>query len=71
MLALIPMVLSLTGYVPNGVQNTNTLNAMRFMIGGIPAVLLSLSIFFAWKFPITREKFAVLRKQIDVKNAVD
>jgi len=71
MLALIPMILSITGYVPNAVQNTDTLNAIRFMIGGIPAILLSLSMFFAWKFPITREKFAALRQQIESKKAAE
>lgn len=64
-LAGIPMVLSLTGYIPHEVQNVNTLNAIRFMIGGVPAILLSLSIFFAWKFPISREKFLILRREID------
>ncbi len=71
MLAVIPMVLSLTGYIPNEVQNTNTLNAIRFMIGGVPAILLSLSIFFAWKFPITREKFVILRRDIDALHSSD
>jgi GPH family glycoside/pentoside/hexuronide:cation symporter len=71
-LAAIPWILDRTGYVPNAaIQNTATLNAIRIMIGPVPAVLLSLSIFFAWKFPISREKFTALRKEIDSKKAAN
>ncbi|KAF0111641.1 MAG: glycoside/pentoside/hexuronide:cation symporter GPH family [Chloroflexi bacterium] len=66
-LALIPWVLSRTGYVPNAVQNTETLNAIRFMIGPVPAILLTISMLFAWKFPINREKFSSLRNALETK----
>ncbi|MCX6054050.1 MAG: MFS transporter [Chloroflexi bacterium] len=66
-LALIPWVLSRTGYVPNGSQNTATLNAIRFMIGPVPAILLIISMFFAWKFPINREKFSTLRTELETR----
>lgn len=68
-LALIPWILSLTGYVANQPQNTATTNAIRLMMGLLPAILLSISMLLAWKFPITREKFAELRKEIEAKKS--
>jgi GPH family glycoside/pentoside/hexuronide:cation symporter len=67
MLAIIPWVLSRTGYVPNQAQNVQTTTAIRMMMGLIPTVLLSISMLLAWKFPITREKFAALRRELDAK----
>jgi glycoside/pentoside/hexuronide:cation symporter, GPH family len=66
-LALIPWILSLTGYVANQPQNTATITAIRAMMGLLPTLLLSISMVLAWKFPITREKFAALRKEIEAK----
>lgn len=66
-LALIPWVLSLTGYVANQPQNTATTTAIRSMMGFLPAILLTISMLLAWKFPITREKYAELRKAIEAK----
>jgi GPH family glycoside/pentoside/hexuronide:cation symporter len=76
-LALIPWVLSLTGYIPpvavntGGVvqlveqaQNETTLTAIRLMVGPLPVVMLSLSMFLAWRYPITRGKYAEIRKAL-------
>jgi GPH family glycoside/pentoside/hexuronide:cation symporter len=55
------MALSLTGYItpvtgdPLPVQPPEAVDAIRFFIGPVPAVLLILSVFFAWGYPITRE----------------
>lgn len=67
MLAIIPWVLSRTGYVPNQVQNVETTTAIRMMMGLIPTVLLTISMLLAWKFPITRERYAALRRELDAK----
>jgi GPH family glycoside/pentoside/hexuronide:cation symporter len=53
--------LALTGYItpdPGAslpVQPEAAVNAIRIFTGPIPALLLLLAIFFAWKYPITRE----------------
>lgn len=53
--------LALTGYLtpdpagPLPVQPSAAVAAIRIFTGPIPAILLVLAIFFAWKYPITRE----------------
>jgi GPH family glycoside/pentoside/hexuronide:cation symporter len=37
---------------------------IRWFMGPVPAVLLILSILFAWFYPITREVHASLREQL-------
>lgn len=69
MLAIIPWVLSRTGYIPNQPQNVQTTTAIRMMMGFIPTVLLTISMFLAWKFPITPEKYSSIRQQIAAKKA--
>ena len=62
--------LALTGYVtppragPLPFQPPEAVRAIRFFVGPIPAVLLLLSIAFAWFYPITREVHASLREQL-------
>jgi GPH family glycoside/pentoside/hexuronide:cation symporter len=70
-LAMIPWILSLTGYVPGAVQNHATLTAIRVMIGPVPAILLTISMLLAWKFPINREKFSVLKNALEAKREKD
>lgn len=63
-------VLHLTGYItptasqPVPVQPGPVVGAIRWFMGPVPAVLLSLSILCAWLYPITREFHASLREQI-------
>ena len=71
MLAIIPWVLSRTGYVPNHPQNVQTTTAIRMMMGFIPTVLLTISMILAWKFPITPEKYAAIRQLIAAKKATE
>ncbi len=53
--------LALTGYItPDGsgplpVQPEEAVQAIRYLIGPIPALLLILAILFAWRYPISRE----------------
>jgi GPH family glycoside/pentoside/hexuronide:cation symporter len=68
-LAIIPWVLSRTGYVADQVQNTATTTAIRLMMGILPAVLLTISMVLAGKFPITKEKFVQLRKDLEAKKS--
>jgi len=55
------MALAMTGYItpeimgPLPVQPERAINAIRYFIGPIPAVLLILALLFAWRYPITRE----------------
>jgi GPH family glycoside/pentoside/hexuronide:cation symporter len=52
--------LAMTGYITPGTtgplptQPEQAINAIRYFIGPIPAVLLILALLFAWRYPITR-----------------
>ena len=46
------------------VQPEAAVNAIRMAIGLIPAVLLVVSILFAWRYPITRQEHRHLRDQL-------
>jgi len=69
-LALLPAVLRWAGYVqPTDAdltpsQPTSALNALRFLISVVPAILLGLSILVAWFYPITRERYAEIRERL-------
>lgn len=53
-----------TADVPVPVQPPQAVQVIRLFMGPIPAVLLVLSIAFAWFYPITREYHASLREQL-------
>ena len=72
-LAMLPIILDWSGYVvpelgTAAVQSDTTLLAIRGMISVLPAVLLMLSMAAAWYYPITREKHAELRREIEAAN---
>jgi len=52
--------LAITGYITPGTtgplpaQPEGAINAIRYFIGPIPAILLILALLFAWRYPITR-----------------
>ena len=55
---LILLLLEVTGYQPNVVQqNAKALWGIRLVIGPIPAVLLVVGIFIAYKYPLGRKEF--------------
>jgi GPH family glycoside/pentoside/hexuronide:cation symporter len=55
---IIGLVLELTGYQPNlAQQSTEAINGIRLVIGPIPAVLLCVGIFIAYKYPLDRDDF--------------
>ena len=47
------------------VQPAAAIQAIRIMIGVVPASLLGIAVIFAWFYPITRESFAQIREQLD------
>ena len=68
-LAMVQWTLHLTGYVPNAAQGPQALNAIRFLFGGLPALLLLPAIYFAWRFPINRAQHLEMRKALAEKRA--
>lgn len=67
MLALAQFIFSQTGYIADGVQNQATILAIRIVAGVIPAILLGISLWLAWKFPIDRKKHRELQKAVAKK----
>ena len=45
------------------VQPESAVQAIRYSMGAVPAVLLAIAIVFAWFYPITRESFAQMRER--------
>jgi glycoside/pentoside/hexuronide:cation symporter, GPH family len=67
-LALVQWIFATTGYVPDAPQqNDATLTAIRVLIGGMPTLLLILSMFLAWRFPLNRTRHAELRAELAAK----
>jgi GPH family glycoside/pentoside/hexuronide:cation symporter len=64
MLALVQWILHISGYVPNGEQPASVLLALRLMIGPLPAVLLMISMFLAWRYPINRARHSAIRAEL-------
>jgi GPH family glycoside/pentoside/hexuronide:cation symporter len=67
MLALAQFIFARTGYVADGVQNQATILAIRIVLGVIPALLLTISLWLAWRFPIDKVKHNELRKAVAKK----
>jgi GPH family glycoside/pentoside/hexuronide:cation symporter len=63
-------VLALTGYITPSpgaeppLQPHEAVQAIRFFMGPVPLVLLSLAILFAWRYPISRERHRALRDEL-------
>ena len=67
-LPLVLLVLQVTGYVPNApVQPASAQLGIRIVVGPIPAVLLCLGILFALLYPLSREKHAEIRQQLEAR----
>ncbi len=68
-------LLAITGFVTSTTgsqfieQPAAALNAMRFLVTVIPAVALSLSLVLAWRFPLDREAYAAIRRELDARRA--
>lgn len=68
-LAFMQFVLHLTGYTPGVEQSQPVLWAIRFLMGPFAALLLLLSMWSAWRYPIDRLKHAELRATLAKRKA--
>jgi len=66
-LAFVQWIFANTGFIPNQAQNPATLSAIRWLIGGLPALLLIASIILAWRYPINRKRHGELREALALK----
>lgn len=69
----IPVVLLLlefTGYQPNVVQQPGSaVLGIRMVIGPLPAILLMMGIFFAYRYPLDRDTFSKIIQELKVRRA--
>ena len=65
---LTAVFLDVTHYVPNSaVQPASALLGIRILVGPIPALLLIIGIIFALKYPLSREEFTRVVKELDAR----
>jgi GPH family glycoside/pentoside/hexuronide:cation symporter len=50
-------------------QPDSALNAMRFLVTVVPAIALTLSLLLAWRFPLDREMYEDIRRQLEERRA--
>jgi GPH family glycoside/pentoside/hexuronide:cation symporter len=68
---LVLLVLDATGYMPNATQQPdNALLGIRIVIGPIPAVILFLGILFAVLYPLDRERFAEVNRELESRRSI-
>jgi GPH family glycoside/pentoside/hexuronide:cation symporter len=65
---LILLLLGWTGYVPNAAsQPDSALWGIRIALGPIPAILLLIGIFFAYKYPLNRARYAEVAHELEIR----
>jgi glycoside/pentoside/hexuronide:cation symporter, GPH family len=65
---MVLLILQITGYQPNIVEQTPVaIWGIRIAIGPIPAIMLLGGIFFALKYPLTRETFHQIQQQLEIR----
>jgi len=63
-------ILELTGYQPNVAQQSKqALQGIKLIIGPIPAVLLVIGIFVAYKYPLDRKEFLKIVEELKLRRA--
>lgn len=63
-------ILELTGYQPNVAQQSEqALRGIKLIIGPIPAVLLAIGIFIAYKYPLGRKEFLKIVEELKRRRA--
>ena len=63
---LTAVMLEVTNYVPNAVQQPNSaVLGIRLLMGPIPAILLTIAIIFAIKYPLDKERFTKIVKELE------
>jgi len=64
------VILDLTGYIPNSaLQPQSAITGIRLIIGPVPAVLLLAGILFAAFYPLSREQFQKILKELEERRA--
>lgn len=67
---LIGLVLEITGYQPNlAQQSVVAVKGIKMVIGPIPAILLALGIFIAYKYPLDRQDFTKIVEELNKRRA--
>ncbi|MFC1879065.1 MFS transporter [Chloroflexota bacterium] len=67
---LILLLLGWTGYVANSPQQpASAIWGIRIAIGPVPALLLLMGIFFAYKYPLDRKKYALVAQELEKRRA--
>jgi glycoside/pentoside/hexuronide:cation symporter, GPH family len=67
---LVLLVLEFTGYIPNATQQPpGALMGIRLIMGPIPAVLLCAGIFIAYHYPLDREAYSRVVKELAARKA--
>lgn len=62
---LVLLVLEFTGYEANAIQQpSQALTGIRITVGPIPAVLLASGIILAYHYPLTRERYEQIRREL-------
>ncbi len=65
---LTAVFLDVTHYIPNSAtQPASALLGIRILVGPIPALLLIIGIVFALKYPLSREEFTRVVKELDAR----
>ncbi len=65
--ALALAVLDLSGFDPNGEQTQTTLTTLRLLTSVGPALLIGISVWIAWGYPLTRAAHAQVLEQLAVR----
>jgi GPH family glycoside/pentoside/hexuronide:cation symporter len=64
------LVLDITGYIPNSVQQpVSAITGIRLVTGPIPAVMLCLGILFAILYPLSRERYNQIASQLESRRS--
>ncbi len=73
-LFIVAQVLALTGFrsgtgggLVDVEQPASALNALRILVGVVPAMMLSLSILVAWRYPLDREAHRQVMRELAIK----
>ena len=68
-------LLAATGYISSTTgsayieQPQSALNAMRFLVTIVPAIALTLSLILAWRFPLDRDSYEAVRRELEERRA--
>jgi len=69
---LTAVMLDVTGYIPNSAQQpASALLGIRLLMGPVPAVLLTVAIIFAIKYPLDRKDYAKVVEELEQRRGVE